>query len=566
MNPGMTLTLVIAAWATLSSGVAGQSPPADGSVTLARTPTRPNVVLIIADDLNDWVEGMGGHPQAHTPNLSRLAARGVLFTNAHCNSPLCAPSRASLLTGLYPSTTGYYGFDQTFNLWRDHPGLADAKTLVQYFEENGYRTLGTGKVFHVGHEDKGAFAGSGGFATYGPQPAVGPFPWDGLAMAARSKIGSYRGTGHPSVNADFATLFDSFAPLSDVPTIPPDPLTGAPGHSGWMMSDRPFRFVNADDRDLLPDEAVAAWAAEQLGTQADEPFLMVVGMLRPHTPLYAPKEFFDLFPLHSIAFPPYLKNDLDDVPEILWKDPRTDRPKPSATKLQRVLKVGGAHLWKQWIQAYLACVAFLDAQVGVVLDALDRSEHAESTIVIFISDHGMHLGEKNTLFKNTLWEESTRIPLIVVAPEVTSAAGRCDTPVSLIDVYPTLLELCGLPLDPNRQGNGLPLDGHSLVPLLREPSSGTWAGPPVALCALAGDEPVESGEPGLAIDQHFSVRSRRYRYTRCSNGREELYDLMKDPNSWTNVAQVPQYQLINAEMRRQLVELVGSSPYIAPTR
>ena len=214
------------------------------------------------------------------------------------------------------------------------------------------------------------------------------------------------------------------------------------------------------------------------------------------------------------------------------------------------MAAGGEPMWRQWVQAYLACTAFSDAQVGKVLQALDESPYRDNTLVLVTSDNGYHIGEKNVLQKMRLWEESTNVPLFVRGPGV--AVGKvCNYPVSLIDLYPTLIDVCSLPPTPNAGRSEAPLWGHSLRSLLEDPEHGKRDGPPVALTVM-------HGPPG---GPHFSVRSARFRYTLCSNGDEELYDHAADPNEWTNLAGRLDngYPAIKRELRKMLTDLVRST-------
>jgi len=518
------------------------------SQTQAATALRrrqPNVIFIICDDLNDSIAGMGGHPQAKTPNVNQLMRRGVRFTNAQCNNPLCGPSRASLWSGLYPSTTGYYGYRQGPNHWRNNHILYDVITTMEHFTANGYNVYGTGKVFHNNHEDFNIWYRQDGFKGYGITASHGPWPWNG---AGRPKAG-YGAWGHPSMpKAYHESSFRSFAPLSDVPDVPADPKKGIPGYRGWTLHGKPFRYVSENDRDLMPDELSANWVKERLGEKQQKPFFMVVGFNRPHTPMYAPKKYFDMFALKDIQLPPYLKNDLDDCAEIL-KDSEGRR------HFDKLMANGGVGHWRKWIQAYLACVAFVGDQVGKVLDALENSPYADNTIVVVTSDHGYHMGEKDNLFKLTVWEEATRVPLVVYAPGVTRSNTECEHPVSLVDMYPTLIDLCGLGKNPNARINGVALDGHSIVPFLKDPKNGTWDGPSVALSVIYGLDELKRNEPGRPERQHFTVRSKRWRYTLCNSGEEELYDHKNDPQEWTNLAKDPKYAEIKKELRRELCRL-----------
>jgi len=502
---------------------------------------RPNVLLIICDDLNDSIDGMGGHPQARTPNIDRLAKQGIRFTNAHTNDPLCAPSRASLWSGLYPHNSRSF----TFAHWKKNEVLAKSVMCMQHFRDNGYGVYGTGKVFHNGQEAYDAYT------EYGHEASFGPFPWDGVKRAKRRRPGKEYAPNwkaHPASAALYENAQDienrwehSFGPLSEIPNWKPDPNNGIPGYRGWRLYNEPFRYVNDDDRDLMPDELSANWAVEVLKRKHKKPFFLVVGFARPHTPLYAPKKYFDRFPLEKIELPPYLKDDIRDCATSIVAH------QPYGFQRYKMLQdAGGKAMWKRWIQAYLACVSLVDDQVGEIVDELNDGAYADNTIVIFTSDHGYHMGEKDYLFKDSTWEESTRVPLLVAAPGIGPGGGtECGHPVSLIDLYPTLVDLCDLSKNPNAKTNGRPLDGHSLRPFLKNPRGETWDGPAVALSMVGG------GPRQL----HFTVRDGRWRYTLSSTGEEELYDHRTDPHEWHNLAERSDMSATKTRLRKQLLRL-----------
>ena len=485
----------------------------------------PNVIIIISDDLNDSVEGMGGHVQAQTPNINRLIDMGVQFTNAHANAPICGPSRASLWTGMYPSKTGYYGHNQQQNRWRNFPMMTDAITIMEHYSNNGYKLYGSGKVFHNGHEDNSVF----NQPLDGGPSSFGPFPWDGSTMHSWGKpLASGHSIMPPNIRD---SKWGGFAPLSEIPTVG--------DYTGWMKDwEEPwdFQYESEMDRELMPDEITSMWVSEKLNETHDDPFFIVAGMNRPHTPRYAPKEFFDMFPLETIILPPYLENDLNDIPSILWENNYQSSALTRFLEDSAETDIGSEMWWKKWVQSYLACVAFVDHQVGVILDSLEDSQYADNTIVIFTADHGYHMGEKNFLSKTTIWEESTRIPLVVYAPGISVAGEKVAHPVSLIDIYPTLIDLSDLPENPNIGGNGYLLDGYSIRPFLENPTNGTWEGPPVALNHLHGNVNPANNVPSPIAENHHSVRSSRYRYTLTSDGEEEFYDHLNDPNEWNNLA------------------------------
>ncbi len=508
---------------------------------------QPNVVIIICDDLNDSVEGMGGHPQAYTPNIDILSARGVRFTNAHCNAPICGPSRASLWSGLLPSTTGFYGKDQQNNKWRQFPKLSNAITLMEHFKANGYNVYGSGKIFHNGHADNSVFTINPDNDPDGPGDYdFGPFPWDGVSYQGTSN--RRNGSQHPSMPAGVNGYYSSFARLSDVPTLG--------SYTGWSLKTTDFNYVSNTNRDLMPDEVTAEWVGTKLNQTHTEPFLIIAGMSRPHAPFYAPDEFFELFEDENgnnlVQLPPYLENDLDDVPDIL-------KPYSGGIDDYRNAGNGNDEWWKKLVQAYLACVAFADAQVGKIITHLDGSAYANNTIVIFTSDHGYHLGEKDHKSKTTAWEETTRVPLVVYAPGITPANQECSVPVSLVDLYPTLNALCGLPADPNggTGKNNVALDGNDMSPLLSNPSLGQWEGPNISLSHLNSRLSIVPHTESPWALNHHSARSVDHHYILASDDSEELYDHTNDSNEWTNQASNIAYAAIKADLKLQLFRALG---------
>jgi arylsulfatase A-like enzyme len=480
---------------------------------------KPNVLFIICDDLNDYIGGLGGHPQVRTPNIDRLFASGVSFTQAHCNVPICAPSRASLFTGLYPHTSRNFGMDN----WDENAVLKNNRTLMDHFRAQGYQTLGTGKIMH--NRDRKEWQQYGNPSDYGP-----------VAKQDEKEV------AHPDTPApfrdDFGSIDGSFGPLRN--------LEGS-GFS-WMSSSwqgqRPMRYTSDTDRDLTPDEMNAQWAVAKLGELAAKPkakpFFMGVGFIRPHTPLIVPQKYFDLFPLETIQLPEIKAGDAEDTfKHTLIKDD-DDRGRKIHDSLVASFGNDRELALKKFLQAYLACIASVDDQIGQILDALDASPLKENTIVVFTSDHGFQMGQKAYLYKNSLWQESTRIPLAIRAPGVAKAGGRCSRPVSLIDLYPTLADLCGLPAGSKKNEQGRPLDGHSLKPLLTDPENGTWTGPEAALTALS-----KWGKANDAMQQSYALRTAEWRYIRYENGKEELYRVADDPHEWSNLA-------ANAEHAAQL--------------
>jgi arylsulfatase A-like enzyme len=507
---------------------------------------RPNVLYIMCDDLNHYVTDMGGHPQGKTPNINRLMEMGVSFMNAHSNHPVCLPSRTSLFSGLYPHTTGALGWEG----WDDSDILKGSVSMFQHFKKNGYNLFGTGKLYHSARRHKKVWQDENGTSNFAGNTAYGPVPWDGKSKGWLM---------HPTMK-DMEKLITeyqqkiwrdrgehTFGPLSDIPEYKGDKEKNIPGYKGWTLAGgKPFRYINDDDRDLMPDELSANFAVEVLNKKHDKPFFLGVGFIRPHTPMYVPKKYFDMFPLDEIKLPPYKEDDLDDCEEfkhLVFKY--------GFQRHELYMKYGGVEMWKRCVQAYLACVAFADEQLGKVLDALEKSPHANNTIIVFTSDHGFHMGEKNYNFKLTNWEVSTRVPFIVAAPGIARKGAKCHHPVSLLDIYPSLIDLCNLPENPNAGANNQPLDGHSIKPFLLDPANGKWQGPPVVLTAIYSQDET-NGQV-----YHYSVRSKDFRYTLYSNDAEELYDHRNDPHEWHNLAKDENYNHVKVELRRRLLGLLG---------
>ncbi len=425
----------------------------------------PNVLFIAIDDLNDWVGCLGGHPDVKTPNLDRLAERGVLFTSAHCAAPACNPSRTALMTGILPSTSGVYRNPQPF---RKSEVLKDAVTLPQHFMAHGYKAIGSGKIYH------------GGF----PDPESWNEYWPSKTKTKPSD-----------------------------PMPEGRPLNGIPktGHFDWGPVDVP------DEK--MGDWQVSDWVIEQLKKNHEKPFFLACGLFRPHLPWYVPKKYFDMYPPDKITLPNIKEDDLDDVPPLGKKMANPDRDHANVINYKQ---------WRKAVQGYLASISFVDACLGRVLDAFDKSSYRKNTIVVLWSDHGWHLGEKLHWRKFSLWEEATHNVMMITAPGVTERGGRCDAPVSLIDIYPTLVDLCNL--KPKNE-----LEGVSLLPLLKD-TNAKWERP--ALTTFGRN--------------NHSIRSKRWRYIRYSDGTEELYDHNKDELEWHNLAGESKYTKVKKGLAKWL--------------
>lgn len=423
--------------------------------------TRPNVLFIAMDDLNDWIGCMGGHAQARTPNIDRLAASGVLFTNAHCAAPACNPSRTAIMTGRSPHTSGLYANGQKMR-----EVLPDAELLPRYFSRHGYWSAGSGKILHY-------FIDAQSWDDYyPPKETEDPFP---------------------------RTLYPEQRPVS------------LPRGGPWQYVETDWGPLDATDEEFGGDWLVSKWIGEQLQKKHDQPFFLACGIYRPHEPWFVPKKYFEPFPIEDIQLPRgYREDDLNDLP------PAGKRRGPN----RYFAHIREHDQWKQGIQGYLASIAFADAMVGRVMDALNTGPNRDNTIVVLWGDHGWHLGEKQHWQKYTAWRVCTRVPFIVRVPAGvpglragTRAGNTCAQPVNLLSLFPTLTHLAGLPHKPDN-------DGPSLVPLLEDPHA-TW--PHVSLTHLA-----EPGSYGLSAEQ--------WRYIHYANGDEELYDCRTDPFEWTNLA------------------------------
>ena len=455
------------------------SPSLANAQTSADKPTkRYNVLFIAVDDLNDWVGCFGGNSQAITPNLDRMAKQQAMVMNkAYCPSTVCCPSRSSILTGKRPSTTGVYGNTQDL---KNALKAKDVVTLPEYFGKNGYHTLSTGKIFHK----------------------------------------------HPTASGmdEGQWAFQEFAP-------------GGGGNKGMLWEESPDAVLGKTDQPEMSwgackapveetkDYVACQWAADQLRRDFDgKPFFMALGISKPHLPWIVPQQFFDLYPLEQIKPVEIFRDDLDDIVD---------------DKGRRIFKssigffegIDKANLHKQAQRAYLANISYVDHCLGMLFDELQESKYADNTIIMLWGDHGWHLGEKMKYGKTDLWEESDRVPFMVRVPGMTPADFKCDGVVNLLDMYPTLVELCGLPPNPENEG-------RSFASLLKDPK-------------------MEWNHPTLTTYQfsNHSLTDGRYRYTWYggkANGAEELYDHSTDPLEHNNLAANPESKEIMAKFKTLL--------------
>jgi arylsulfatase A-like enzyme len=417
-------------------------------------PARPNVLMIAVDDLNHWVGYLGRNKQTITPNIDRLAHRGTRFTRSYCAAPICNPSRAAVMSGLRPFTSGVYANDDDWRtvISRDLP-------LTTTFRNAGYYVAGAGKIYH------GSYTRDDEWDDYLASPGRDPAP-----------------TGNTGVGGI------KFAPL------------------------------DCRDEDLR-EWKVVDYAIEQLNRQHDKPFLLTVGLYKPHMPWNVPRKYYDMHPLDQIKLPPHQKDDLADIPP---SGVRTARPEGD----HRAMLESGR--WKEAVQGYLAAISFTDAMVGRLLEAFDKSPYRDNTIIVFWGDHGWHLGEKEHWRKFALWEEATRAPLIWVVPGMTKPESVCERTVDFMSVYPTLTDLCGIPTPKH-------VEGPSIRPLLADPKA-KWTRPAITTHNF----------------NNHAIRTENWRYIRYANGDEELYDETTDPYEWTNLASDPKFATKKAELAQHL--------------
>lgn len=461
---------------------------------------KPNVLFLVSDDLNNFL-GCYGDSRAKTPNLDKLAARGVRFDHAYCTFPLCGPSRNSFLTGLYPNSTGILANAQIFR-----QTIPSHRSLPQAFRNAGYFAARIGKLYHYnvpksigtnGHDDPGSW-----------ELELNPAGVDRLEEE-------------------------------------PDIFSLTPGEFGgtlsWLASPQP----DSKHTDGL-NAADAEWVLERCAKQKERPFFLAVGFFRPHTPYVAPKDpYFGYYPESEMPVVQNVKADQADIPPAGLGSYKREQDKLTDD------------LRRQCVQAYYASISFMDAQVGRVVDALERLGLAENTIIVFTSDHGYHMGEHGLWQKMSLFEESSRVPLLVVAPGVSVAGGVAKSPVSHIDLYPTLAELCDVPAPKN-------LQGQSLAPMLKDPGA---AGRGWALTQVMRGGGPNRASVATNISANgprffgYSLRTPRWRYTEWDEGSQgrELYDHDADPHELKNLADDPAHADTAAELSRQVREAAKST-------
>ena len=377
---------------------------------------KPNVLLLAVDDMNDWIGCLGKTPRAITPNIDKLAGRGVNFSNAHTAGVFCAPSRAAIFSGQFASTTGCY---QSGTYFVDHPEIESLQTS---FAKAGYSTFGAGKLFHH------------------PAGAIDIRNWTHFFLRNPEQ----RKTGWPMNSWSEETPFPANFPASI--------YNRGQDITGGMFLE--WAGIPNHREEDMADTKRANWAVEQLRKRHDKPFFLAVGLYAPHYPNYCPQKYFDLYDPDKIELPPIKKDDLEDLPDKIRK---------MKTARSRILqKLQSLDAWDDAIHGYLANISYADAMIGRVLNALEQSPYADNTIVVLWSDHGYHLGEKGDWGKHTLWERTSNVPFIWAGPGVAKNKTT-DVTVSLIDLYPTFREMCGLPQTKQT------LEGQSIASTLANP-------------------------------------------------------------------------------------------------
>ncbi len=432
---------------------------------------KPNVLFITIDDMNDWTTVFDKNNPIKIPIIEKLADRGVFFTKAYCSSPACNPSRASVMTGTRPHKTGIYGNSSD---WRGT--LPKIKTIQRYFKENGYFVCGSGKIFH--HQKDWAFHDNASFDEY-------------LMMA---------------INEPY----------------PDKKLNGL----DWYGSRNTDWGAWPDDIKKTADYRTAEYAIQKLNQKFDQPFFLNVGIYKPHSPFFVPQEFFDKYPSKNVVMPRIPENDMDDLPKGARKLMQsTDWFWDGMVKAQKQ----NPESYNDYVKAYQACASFADEMIGKIIDALDKSPYKNNTIIVLWSDNGFHLGEKQHFEKFALWEKTTHIPFIIIAPGITKAKTIIEKPVDMTTIYPTLCELCGLEIPKHA-------DGFSLVQLLKDSSIEI---PPALMTYMKGNH---------------AIRTERWRYIRYVDGTEELYDHEYDPNEWNNVVQKEENKRVIEDLKKYVPE------------
>lgn len=461
--------------------------------TSADDDSRPNVLFIAIDDMNDWVGFLKTHPQVKTPNMDALAERGISFTNAHAPAPVCGPSRTAIMSGVWPTTNGIYA--NSVNYDKQLPNFI---SMPQYFRQNDYKVMGVGKIFH----------GSG----------------RGMPEDAFDEYGGGSNSGLPFSKEDMRlekqTPFNTVVKNGKTFKLP---LNGIPADRYWRNNNT-FDWGPVDlPDDMFSDGITTSWAINKLKEKQDKPFFLAVGFTRPHQPLYNPKRFHDLYPLDEVILPQTIKNDVDDLPR-------------SGKEYTQVAVTSGLHRsveaygeWENATASYLASISFVDELVGNILKALEESEYADNTMIVLWSDNGWHLGEKEHWGKATGWYRSTRVPLLIIPAKNQKIEGfkpnsESARMVNLLDLAPTIADMTNVPINKGWQG-------QSLLPLVKNPNQ-EWQG---------------YTHTTVARGNH-TITTPKWQYIHYFDGSEELYDLERDPDEFNNLASKTKYTALKAEL------------------
>lgn len=451
--------------------------------------TKYNVLFIAIDDMNNWVGAYEG--KAQTPNIDRLAHRGVQFSNAYCVVPACNPSRVALMTGQRPETTGQYENPGNF---RDKPGGNERITIAQFLQEKGYTTVSAGKIFHKQRGSKDV-----------PEPQSDPISWD---VQWKGNIAT---PGH-----DLYLDENGWAKWLESAHL--DKVSGKSNSGMNYMAKFGVWGPIPHAKEETGDWKMSKYCADFLRKDHEAPFFLACGIFRPHSPQLAPQEYFDRFPLDEIELPEVPVDDMDDIPALAQSN--------LSTPFVKLMREKGQ--WKKAVQGYLACMAYADDCVGVVMDALTQSKYADNTIVVFWTDHGWQLGHKNRWEKFSLWKQATNAPLVIYHPKMKNKNGERKQAVSFLDIYPTIADMLGFEKPEH-------VDGESLLPLM---------------------ENVEMKRENPAIvtyrPQNHSIVLDNWNYIRYDNGAEELYDHNTDPQEYKNLASKPQYKKIIKKLSKHI--------------
>ena len=432
-----------------------------------RNKPRPNVLFLMADDFNHWIGNIGYYPHVQTPNIDALARRGVLFTDAHCSSPVCNPSRNALWSGIRPSTseidTNADGFI------RDKKGFENIVSLHQYFKENGYHTLGAGKLWHPGRMNP-------------KDRRVDPTNWDELYNYPTGSAGGKLYKFQLKTKKNY----------------------------GWSANPDPLSPSNSNDYKMA--QFIAKYIQDY---DKDKPFFIGCGFFRPHMPWNSPIQFWDQFTREKLTKPAGCNEKVDGLGNDIHQEIVLNEK------------------WKEAIHAYLASCALSDHNVGVVLKALEKTEHKDNTIIVFCGDHGWHLGEKGRWGKFALWDQANHTTLIIYDPAAKGNGTLCKKVVSLQDLYPTLVELCGLPYKYD-------IEGRTLKALLDNPERADW------------DYPVLMKYAGINY-----IKTNKWRFIDGKiNTDKHLYDISKDPYEWNDLFDNPEYKNTVTMLRDQIKDLI----------